>query len=122
MIEKENENENEIKHIYIARGYTDLRKGIDGLMGIIKQQYECEVYANSLFLFCGRRSDRMKALYWEGNGFILMYKRLEEGRFQWPRREEKIQELTRQEYRWLMEGLCIEQRRALKPVKGLQLH
>lgn len=73
--------------VYIACGYTDLRCGIDGLAGIIQQQFQLDPFTNTLFLFCGRRRDRIKALYWEGNGFLLLYKRLESGSFQWPRSE-----------------------------------
>ena len=71
-------------HIYIACGYTDLRRGIDGLAGIVEQEFHLDPFSDSLFLFCGRRKDRIKALYWEGNGFVLLYKRLEQGSFQWP--------------------------------------
>ena len=74
-----------------------------------------------LFLFCGRRRDRIKALYWEGNGFVLLYKRLESGSFQWPRKESEARALTPQQYRWLMEGLSIDQPKAHKPVKGLEI-
>lgn len=95
-------------HVYIACGYTDLRHGIDGLATIIQEQFELNPFTNSLFLFCGRRRDRIKALYWEGNGFVLLYKRLESGSFQWPRNGEEARALTPQQYRWLMEGLSIE--------------
>ena len=50
-------------HIYIACGYTDLRRGIDGLAGIVQKKFALDPFADSLFLFCGRRRDRMKALY-----------------------------------------------------------
>ena len=74
------------RHIYIACGYTDLRKGIDGLAGIIQQEFHLDPFEEgSLFLFCGRRTDRMKALLYEGDGFLLLYKRLADGRFRWPR-------------------------------------
>lgn len=71
--------------VYLAVGYTDLRKGIDGLATLVQQQFELDPFTNTLFLFCGRRRDRMKALYWEKDGFLLLYKRLEEGSFHWPR-------------------------------------
>ena len=58
-------------HIYLATGYTDLRRGIDGQASLVQQQFRLDPYSNSLFLFCGRRCDRIKALYWEGNGFLL---------------------------------------------------
>ena len=66
----------------------------------------------SLYLFCGRRADRIKALYWDGTGYILLYKRLTEKRFQWPRSEAELRKLTLQEFRWLMEELSITQTKA----------
>ncbi len=105
-------------HVYLAVGYTDLRRGIDGLASIISESFHLDPYGNALFLFCGRRSDRLKALYWEENGFVLLYKRLETGRFQWPRTGEEAIQITPQQYRWLMEGLQIEQPKALKAVQG----
>ena len=60
--------------VYIACGYTDLRKGIDGLARLVQQQFELDPFTNTLFLFCGRRRDRIKGLYWEKDGFILLYK------------------------------------------------
>ncbi len=63
--------------VYIACGYTDLRKGIDGLAAMVQQEFELDPFTNTLFLFCGRRRDRIKGLYWEQDGFILLYKRLE---------------------------------------------
>ena len=105
--------------VYIACGYTDLRRGIDGLATLVKTQFQMDPFQRALFLFCGRRRDRLKALYWEGDGFLLLYKRLESGSFQWPRSTEEVQALTPQQYRWLMEGLDTEQPKANKAVSGL---
>ncbi|MCH4201183.1 MAG: IS66 family insertion sequence element accessory protein TnpB [Clostridium tyrobutyricum] len=58
--------------IYIATGHTDMRKSIDGLAAIVQKNFELNPFQNSLFLFCGRKRDRLKALYWEGNGFVLL--------------------------------------------------
>lgn len=85
-------------------------------MSIIRDTYELDPYSNSLFLFCGRRSDRIKALHFDRSGFILMYYRLDSGRFQWPRTPDEARCLTRQEYRWLMDGLSIDQPKAIKGV------
>ena len=74
--------------IYIATGYTDLRRGIEGLSGIIEKEFHLDPFdRNTLFLFCGKRNDRIKGLLWEGDGFLLLYKRLDNGKFQWPRTE-----------------------------------
>ena len=103
-----------IKNYYIACGYTDLRRGIDGLAQIIVLQYGCEIDENSLFLFCGRKTDRIKALWFSGDGFVLLYKRLNNGSFQWPRSKDELKLLTPQSFRWLMEGLSVEQKKAIK--------
>lgn len=66
-----------ISRLYLVTGYTDMRKSIDGLMTIIRDTYDMDPYTNALFLFCGRRADRIKALYFDKTGFVLLYKRLE---------------------------------------------
>lgn len=73
-------------------------------------------YEKHLFLFCGRRKDRIKALYWQDDGFLLLYKRLENGSFQWPNDPEEVKSITKQELRWLLEGLSINQPKAVKKV------
>ena len=107
------------ERIYIACGYTDMRKSIDGLSALVQQQFSLDPFSNSLFLFCGRRCDRLKALYWEGDGFVLLYKRLECGKFQWPRKESEARAITPQQLKWLMEGLSVDQPKALRPVQDL---
>ena len=103
-----------VRNYYVACGYTDLRRGIDGLASIVMQQYGTSLDEESLFLFCGRKTDRLKALYYSGDGYILLYKRLNNGRFQWPRSEAELRKLDAQSFRWLMEGLEIEQKRAIR--------
>jgi transposase len=105
--------------IFIACGYTDMRRNIDGLAAYVKQAFGLDPMSNTLFLFCGKKRDRLKALFWENDGFVLLYKRLEGGgRFQWPRRPEEAKKLTWQQLRWLLEGLSIEQKTAItKAVK-----
>lgn len=94
------------RKIYLATGYTDLRRGIDGLAAIIRFQFDLDPYdKDTLFLFCGRRCDRIKALLWEGDGFLLMYKRLGTGAFNWPRSADEAIEITQEQYRMLMQGL-----------------
>lgn len=103
-----------VEHIYLACGRTDMRKSINGLAAIVQQNFRLDPYSNDIFLFCGRKADRIKALLWDGNGFLLMYKRLDEGRFQWPRTKQDVQKISEQQLRWLMDGLDIEQPKALK--------
>ena len=85
-----------VRNYYVACGYTDLRRGIDGLASIVMQQYGTSLDEESLFLFCGRKTDRIKALYYSGDGYILLYKRLNNGRFQWPRSEAELRKLDAQ--------------------------
>ena len=107
--------------IYIACGKTDMRKSIDGLAAIVVQNFNLDPFENALFLFCGTKKDRMKALYWEGDGFLLLYKRLEDGIFQWPRTAEEVREITPQQFRWLIEGLSIDQKKAIKKVESKKI-
>lgn len=70
------------KKVYLAVGTTDLRKGIDGLAAIVKFKFDLDPYdRNTLFLFCGKKPDRIKGLVWEGDGFLLLYKRINIGTF-----------------------------------------
>lgn len=103
-----------VSTVYLVTGYTDMRKSIDGLAAIVQGTLRLDPYSRSLFLFCGRRRDRMKALLWEGDGFVLMYKRLDNGSFKWPRSETQARQLSGQELRWLLEGLEIEQPKAIR--------
>jgi len=65
------------KKIFLKVGYTDLRKGIPGLTAMIRESFGYDPYEkNVLFLFCGRKADRIKGLVFEGDGFCLVYKRL----------------------------------------------
>ncbi|KAB1438340.1 IS66 family insertion sequence element accessory protein TnpB [Candidatus Galacturonibacter soehngenii] len=102
--------------IYLACGYTDMRKSIDGLAAMVQQNFHLDPFSNSLFLFCGRKCSRLKALYWEGDGFVILYKRLESGSFQWPRNQDEIQKISQQEFRWLLEGLSINQPKAVRKI------
>ena len=104
-----------VQNYYIACGYTDMRKQIDGLAALVQTQFGREMDETSLYLFCGRRADRIKALYWDGTGYILLYKRLKEKRFRWPRNEAELKKFTQQEFCWLMEGLSITQTKASVP-------
>lgn len=105
------------KEVYIVTGYTDLRSGIDRLAGLI-QSYtgNAPFESDTLYLFCGRKTDRIKGLVWENDGFLLLYKRLEGGKFQWPRNEEEVRHLTQQQFRWLMEGLTTSPKKIVRNV------
>jgi transposase len=114
-------NEIYCDRIYIACGCTDMRRSIDGLAATVQQEFKLDPFNRSLYLFCGKKSDRIKALYWEGDGFILLYKRLERGRFHWPRHETEVKRITPQQLRWLLEGLNINQPKAIPKMKSVQI-
>ena len=103
------------KKVYLATGFTDLRRGIDGLGRIIRFQFD-PYDKNTLFLFCGKRTDRIKGLIWEGDGFLLLYKRIENGNFRWPRTQEEALEISADQYRMLMQGLEIVARHPIEEV------
>lgn len=102
------------ERVYLAAGYTDLRLGIDGLTSIIEYGYKLDSKQNSLFLFCGRRADRMKGILWQKDGYVLLYKRLDNGRFKWPRNTSELQEITPRQLNWLLDGLTITQKTSIK--------
>ena len=70
--------------IFVAAGATDMRKGFDGLQGIISGVLEEDPLSGHLFLFVNRRRDKLKILYWDGDGLAIWYRRLERGTFQMP--------------------------------------
>ncbi|EHJ00362.1 IS66 Orf2 family protein [Clostridium sp. DL-VIII] len=110
-------NASDFEKIYIACGYSDLRRGIDGFAIMVQREFKIDPFTTGiLFLFCGRKTDRIKGLLWEGDGFLLLYKRLETGKFQWPRNEAEVKAISPQQYKWLMEGLSIDQKKAIKSI------
>lgn len=70
--------------IYLYRPYTDFRKGIDGLSGIIQEQMKLNPFEKYLFIFCSSGRSKLKIIYWDDSGFVLWYKRLEKEKFKWP--------------------------------------
>ncbi len=108
-----------VENIYLVCGYTDLRKSIDGLCAVVEEVVKQDPKSNALFLFCGRQSDRFKALLWEGDGYVLIYKRLDAaGRYRWPRSSQEAKSLTWQQFDWLMSGIDIEQPKAIRAHYG----
>jgi len=71
--------------IYLATGTTDLRRSIDGLSAVVRERFGLDPLSGHLFLFRNRRGDRLKILAWDRSGFWILYKRLEQGTFAWPR-------------------------------------
>jgi transposase len=92
--------------MYLYRGPADMRKGFDGLSGMVEEHFTESLFSGSLFIFLNRRRDRVKILYWDHGGLALWYKRLERGTFQMPAGQEgKAVELTSAELSMLLEGI-----------------
>ena len=93
----------------IATGRSDLRRGIDGLCAAIRLRYNQDpLEKDTLFLFCGTRKDRLKGILWTGDRFIMLYIRLAEGHFQWPKNEDEARKINSEEFLRLMQGFTID--------------
>jgi transposase len=95
--------------VYVAVGVTDLRKAINGLSVLAKEQLGQDPFGGSYFAFSNRGRNRIKVLYWDRNGFCLWQKRLERDRFRWPRSEREVLELDGRQLEWLLAGLDIRE-------------
>ncbi len=92
-------------HIWIAAGVTDLRRGFTGLSALVQTTLQQDPFAGHVFVFRGRRGDLVKLLWFDGDGLCLFAKRLERGRFVWPRAENGTVSLTRAQLSMLLEGI-----------------
>ena len=91
--------------IYLAVGATDLRKGFEGLYGLVRDRLQLEPRSGHVFLFSNRTRNRLKVLFWDGSGLWVCAKRLEKGRFSWPREgEESARVVLSYEELWLLVG------------------
>jgi transposase len=91
--------------IWLVAGATDMRKGFDGLSALVQTALRDDPFSGQLFVFRGRRGDRVKVLWWDGQGLCLYYKRLERGRFVWPRAQNGVVHLTPAQLSMLLEGI-----------------
>lgn len=105
-----------IDQIFLVCGKTDMRKSIDGLAAIVQGQFNLDVFDHCIFFFCGGSRNKYKALFWDGDGFMLLYKRIEKGKIKWPRTNQEVRNITQRELRWLLEGLKIDQPKAIQQV------
>ena len=104
-------------HDYLASGYTDMRKSIDGLAALVQESFGLDPFSPGLFVFCNKERNKLKILFWDHNGFWLYYRRLERGKFQWPAENTKLVTISYRELRWLLDGLSLVQPRAHREVK-----
>ncbi len=109
-------NINTLDKVYLATGVTDLRKSIDGLALIVEHVLKMDPFSTHLFGFCNKRQNLIKILVWDTNGFWIHYKRLESGVFKWPQKGSGASvSISERQFRWLLDGLSIDQEDAHKP-------
>jgi transposase len=106
--------------IWLATRATDLRKSFDSLAEVVRQQLHGDPLSGQLFVFRNRRGDRLKLLYWDEDGYVLVYKRLEVGTFRFPQSETTGVEIRAADLQMLLDGVDFEkvkrQRRYQRPV------
>ncbi|MCL2046742.1 MAG: IS66 family insertion sequence element accessory protein TnpB [Oscillospiraceae bacterium] len=100
----------EYDRIYIACGSTDLRRAVDGLAHIVKQDFKMDPFGNCLFLFCNRSRNRIKGLSWDKNGFAMYYKRLDGAgaKFAWPGSVEAVRGISIAQLELLLGGMPVD--------------
>jgi transposase len=98
--------------VYLALGNTDMRKAINGLSILVQESMDLDPFSGHLFVFCNRRRNILKILYWDRNGFCLWSKRLEKHFFRWPESSEEVMKIDQRELTWLVDGLEINQQKA----------
>jgi transposase len=91
--------------VWLAAGATDLRKGFDGLAALVQTKLTEDPFSGQLYVFRGCRGDRLKILWWDGDGLCLFAKRLERGRFVWPQARSGTVSLTGAQLSMLLEGI-----------------
>jgi len=95
--------------IYLCVSPVDFRLQINGLAALVQDTLDLDPLSEHVYAFTNRRGNRVKLLYWEGNGFVLWQKRLERDRFHWPRGEQSTVRLNGQEMNWLLDGFDLRQ-------------
>jgi transposase len=96
---------NELPAVYLCREAVDFRKGINGLSILVEEMLSLDPFSEQLYVFCNRRRNQVRILYWERNGFCLWQKRLEKARFKWPRQADAdVVTLSGQQLNWLIDG------------------
>ena len=91
--------------VFLHLGVTDMRKSINTLSILVQEGMEMDPFSKSLYVFCNRRREIIKILYWDNNGFCLWQKRLEKEKFKWPEKEGDSFEIEHQQLTWLLSGL-----------------
>lgn len=95
--------------IYLACGPTDMRKGFNGLEGLVRERLQCDPASGHIFLFANRRRDRLKLIFFDGSGLWVCAKRMEGGRLRWPEAEAGKVLLSREQFALLIGGIDLAQ-------------
>ena len=110
-------NIDKIDTVYIACGATDLRKSIDGLVIIVKNELKLDPFEKALFVFCNKQMNRIKILHFD-EGFWLYYYRLENGRLKWPQNINEALATNKEELRWMLRGYEIRTKSKFKSIEA----
>ena len=89
----------------VATKPVDFRKGMDGLAALVKEELGTDPYSGVVYVFRARRADKIKLIFWDGTGIVLISKRLEDGKFRWPRVQDGVMRLSAAQLSALLEGL-----------------
>ncbi len=109
--------------VYLVTGFTDMRKSINGLSIIVSDTLSLDPLSQAWFVFCNKQPDKLKILFWDTNGFWLYYRRLEQGRFQWPKYGEAQAAIgiEQRQLQWLLSGLSVTSQTRHPTLSGLSV-
>ncbi len=103
--------------VYLHREFVDFRKQINGLSIIVENNMPQSIFDMGLFVFCNKKRDKLKVLYWDKTGFCLWHKRLEKDKFMWPRKHDmEIINWDKEQLNWLLRGFDVSKLNAHNPL------
>jgi transposase len=109
--------------VYLVTGFTDMRKSINGLSIIVSDSLSLDPLSQAWFVFCNKQRNKLKILFWDTNGFWLYYRRLEQGRFQWPTSATDLSAISieQRQLQWLLSGLPVTSVTRHQTLSGLSV-
>lgn len=106
--------------VMVATKPVDFRKGAEGLAALVREAMRADPFSGAIYVFRAKRADRVKLIFWDGTGMVLVSKRLEDGEFRWPKVQDGVMRLSAAQFQALFEGLdwrrVHEPQRAVAPV------
>ena len=111
------------QQVYLVTGFTDMRKSINGLSIIVSDTLAMDPLSQAWFVFCNKQRNKLKILFWDTNGFWLYYRRLEQGRFQWPKSVtvHTAMGIEQRQLQWLLSGLPVTNNTRHQALIGLSV-